>query len=287
MFGFLPTEKKEKLLEFGFVNRFVKEFSKKRIMFGKKKKETSYREFSEQLPKFSDELKRAGFTDDELTAIKKIYSPTQKIYLTRHGRTLRNVFVERSSNPKKREMSGQIENELTDGGIGQARILGKYVKGIIPPKTDVLFFTSELQRTKDTAQLIAKEAGIAFRTESSAVVNDMIPEEYIPKKGLSDPKFKRWFDKKKEEGVIATTAEIGIKVFTEVLRICKKHRDKTIFAALHDAINGGFLKHIGYKMGKDYNYVENCSLVVLERVGDEISVVLRYKSNNDMKNSVS
>ena len=285
MFGFLTSEKRKKLLEYGFCKKFIKEFSKNRLFFKDLKQKKAHKEFCEQISRFINELEKEGFTEQEIYAIKNIYSPTQKIYLTRHGITSRNIFVKESSHPKKMQMSEKIENDLSDKGRTQARILGKYLREIMPASADVLFVTSKLIRTQDTAEIISKELGIPFQKQTYATLNDMIPEEKINK--IDSPGFKQWYEYKKKEGVIATKKDIGKKIFSEILKISKANKNKTIFAALHQAVNEGLLEEADHPAGTDYTHVENCSLVVLERTGNRISVVLKYISNEKMSNMMT
>jgi len=76
-------------------------------------------------------------------------------YLLRHGESLKNVEGFESSWPEKKRVT------LTAKGIKEAKAAAKLAKN---KKID-LIFSSNLLRTKQTAEIIAKELGIKTKTD--------------------------------------------------------------------------------------------------------------------------
>ena len=76
-------------------------------------------------------------------------------YLVRHGESLKNVEGFESSWPEKRRVP------LTEKGIREAKAVAIEIK---KKKID-LIFSSDLLRTKQTAEIIAKESGIGFKED--------------------------------------------------------------------------------------------------------------------------
>ena len=73
------------------------------------------------------------------------------IYLVRHGETRWN---------REGRIQGQLDSELTDHGIEQARAVGRLLRGHLAGQSSVTIESSPSGRTLTTARIVANEVGL-------------------------------------------------------------------------------------------------------------------------------
>lgn len=107
-----------------------------------------------------------------------------KLYITRHGETLRNA---------ENRVLGRDDIGLNEKGIAQAEELAEKLKNI---SIDVIF-TSPLSRAKDTANAIAREKGM-IPVEDNRIIEvefgkyEGVPRDYEPYQNAKREHFKRY-----------------------------------------------------------------------------------------------
>ena len=278
MFGFLGKKKQQALLKYGFVKDFLQTH---RGLFSTYRNKRRKEKFIYSLETFRSDLMKAGISEEDMDLIKAYHSNTQKIFISRHGQTHRNKFrMDHKGDPDLNRLCAKVPNELNEKGVSQAKILGRYLKEIIHPSDDVLFVTSELTRTKDTARIAAEAMGREFKTYPTAVLNDMLNQDLLPKSALEQP----WAKRMKEKGTLATMDEIKDKCGSEFRRVVNESKDKTIVFVLHDQVNKGIILSLGHDVAEEYFTRGNASLYIFDRLKkDEFRMIQGYVPNRQMR----
>ena len=178
-----------------------------------------------------------------------------KIILVRHGQTEENV---------KGISQGQIPGSLTEKGIEQAKKTAEYLKD---ERIDVIY-SSDLARTKDTTQQIAKyhkNIPIVYTKELREMGKgsfDGKPREvcveFVKKSG------KPFYECEWDSGESLIKVQKRIKKFYD--KIVNNHKDETILIVSHGGVIASLLlclKGEGYDK-YDYYKPKNSAITVLE-----------------------
>lgn len=148
-----------------------------------------------------------------------------KYYILRHGEALSNVNSIVSCLPEK------FKNSLTEKGVNKIKSVAK----ILENKKIDLIFTSPLQRTKETAQIVAKYLGIEVKIDRR--IREL---EFGIFNGKKEKDFTGYFSSKKERLKKKTPGgESYVDVLKRVLEffieINKKYKNKNILIVSHQA----------------------------------------------------
>jgi len=190
------------------------------------------------------------------------------IYLTRHGQTVRNYLS--IADPEGEKIFYYNDDELyrlTEEGRRQAKVIGEYL-GLYEIKEQsekerTLFLTSDLERSIETAKIIAYALGIPFAANSIAV-----PE-------LSDPVAIEIY-----ETMEMAVAKIAGLMRTNVDRILKESLQMNIIAVLHAQVNYLLLESIGIELEDGFS---NCGLQKLVYSKGIFQPIGEYIENSRLK----
>jgi 2,3-bisphosphoglycerate-dependent phosphoglycerate mutase len=170
------------------------------------------------------------------------------LYLVRHGETEWNV---------KKITQGQSESYLTQNGIEQAKEIGNKFKDI---EFDAIF-SSDLTRTKDTAEIIKLDREIiietskllrerycgSFETKHSDLMKSTLKDKLIELEKLSDEE--KWsFELHKE---VETDEALVSRFILKLREIAIAYPEKTILVVSHGGPIRMFLQKTGYAARKD------------------------------------
>jgi len=201
---------------------------------------------------------------------------SRKIYLSRHGQTLRNKI---SCLPEDRHKSidtnRYLINELTEQGKEQARTLGCYLESQINNLEDVVFVTSSLPRSVTTAGTTAETMGTRLNSENhfpNRGLIEQVPIEHVPLeyRTSTDPLVQKWLKQFKP------AQEIGEFVLNYLLSFNEQGKD--VIAILHKSINTIFLKSLNIDVPPIYRF-DNCGLYIFEVNDSKITSVEGYLPN--------
>jgi broad specificity phosphatase PhoE len=148
-----------------------------------------------------------------------------KYYILRHGEALSNVKNIVSCQPEK------FKNSLTQKGIKKIKNVAKELKN----KNINLIFTSPLQRTKETAEIVGKFLGLPLKIEKR-----LRELEFGIFNGKSEEEFVGYFSSKKERLKEKTPkgesyVDVRERVFEFFKEINKKYKGKNILIVSHQA----------------------------------------------------
>ncbi|GBD33817.1 Isoleucine--tRNA ligase [bacterium HR34] len=166
--------------------------------------------------------------------IEKQKFTTNTFYILRHGQSLRNVYNFVSCWPEVRK------SPLTKEGIAQAKEAGKKLKG----KIDIIF-TSDLERTMQTAQIVAEETGCKvllakeLREVNEGIFNGKKTIEvfrYFTKKYGKELSKEEYYLMRFREKVPGgeSLSELQKRVLSFIKRINKKYKNKRILLVSHE-----------------------------------------------------
>jgi len=249
---------------------------------------------------------------------------SQRILLTRHGQTLENALcdlgeprydhllpgivnldalqdyvlrvgksIEDLEKFTKDVYDGLGEDEvhrtyLTKAGKIQAQILGEYLNEaqIIKPSEEVMFVTSELPRTHQTAQIIAGELGILLG-DCNHYASGVFDEQDLVEHELQEGDGLEKIEKLVREGY-RKAAELGKTMHGMLAMVGESNENKTIIAVLHANVNLALMDYILLNPHKDINNIGmgNCCLYELEREEGVLDIVESYLSNKEMEEAL-
>ena len=211
-----------------------------------------------------------------------------KIYVVRHGESESNVYAH--EHPEKPVSHfGEFGSSLTQKGKEQAQKIALRLKNI--PISAVL--SSDLNRAKETAEIIAKEHNLTVITDST--IRERFFGEHMS--AIQKRKIEKAFDTLNEEGKFAfkyfENGESGydvVKRFKKFLAsIIETYKYKTIVIVSHgyvmrsflihekyaqyDELLGGSIKNGGYFVaetdGKTYTITEKHGITKRKGIDDE------------------
>lgn len=193
------------------------------------------------------------------------------LYIVRHGETEWNL---------KGIIQGHQDSALTPQGINQAKKLGKHLKDI---KFDFAF-SSDLLRTKKTAELISLEHNLTVQTSNllrERYMGRMEGMEYaIAKKKFADHFSKlasmsldQRFNHKPYQD-IESDGEMITRFITILREISIGNPDKTGLIVTHGGIMRVFLMHLGWATPQELvsGAVGNTAYIKLESDGTDFFV---------------
>lgn len=153
-------------------------------------------------------------------------------YLLRHGESLKNIRSFQSSWPEKKRVP------LTEKGVAEAKRAAKEIK---KNKID-LIFSSDLLRTRQTAEIVARELGMGFKTDKRlrevglGVFNGMALKDYASfwrkeKKQTPYQYYKRRYEIRAPKGENYKDIEKRLGSFVREME--KKYKGKSILIVSH------------------------------------------------------
>ena len=152
-----------------------------------------------------------------------------KIILIRHGQTLWNV---------ERKIQGHSNVELAPEGIAQAKLLAKN----FPIENISAIYSSDLNRAKVTAEIVAERFNLSVQTEKNlreANWGDWEGKKLTEIEKFDPINYERFF-RNPEEVQIAnaeTFAQLKARAFSTLKKIIAAHPDENIVIVAHGAIN--------------------------------------------------
>lgn len=178
------------------------------------------------------------------------------LYLSRHGETLQNKLDEEYPLPCAEWEERADYFWLTDEGVLQAVRLGRYLRKVTDPAS-LFFVTSDMERSIQTAVVVAHECGLRLSDENHLLFEDLAecnPVDYghdvVPPTGM------RWQD----------YARVASDILVE-----QSYERPHIVAPLHGILNMCLLRWFGGDVDETY-LQENCQLHVCRRYGTAFSV---------------
>ena len=174
----------------------------------------------------------------------------QVILLTRHGETYGNAHYYR-----KKTYDGVppfLFDDLTETGRKQARRLGETLKTFLGEHRP-FFITSELERSIETAGIIAQEVDCFF--------NDV----HLASEHLNERKPLEWYPPEEQEQKRATTPtseELANLAALELIHLGNHVTRPVLVAVLHGVINTVMLQSLDITVPTSYHY-DHCGIYVL------------------------
>lgn len=193
------------------------------------------------------------------------------IYIVRHGQSQGNV-AEKSKTPVNWGQWGKFEAPPTTLGKRQAKAIALKLQDV----TFDAIFSSDLNRARETAEIISKKSGVAVQTEST--IRERNFGKYLF--GLSSDERKkvriaveelneedRWIHKYSVDG---ESIKEAIERFTAFLKkIIPLYKGKTILVVNHGNIMRMFLVHLRWAKFSELpaGAIANTGYFVLETDG--------------------
>jgi len=173
-----------------------------------------------------------------------------KLYLARHGETLQNRLNRARIWPTPELVLNPAYDQLTERGISQAKTLGSYVRSATDAE-NVLFMTSDLGRSIQTAEFAARECNLELSAKNhciSELLGECGPADFV--RDVVAPAGQGWQDYARNAAALLIAFSI-------------KHK-KDIVAPLHGVLNMCLLRWFGEEV--DLSYLdENCQVHVCSR----------------------
>lgn len=208
-------------------------------------------------------------------------------YVVRHGETEWNV---------KKLMQGHSNSPLTTNGIKQARETAKKMRNIHFDEV----FSSDLERAKQTAEIIALEKKLAVKT--TQLLREKNLGHYEGKKyTIFQTELKKYLEefeslnedskKKYRYPTMESDEDVVTRFITFIREIAVAYPDKTVLLTTHAGVIGNFLIHLGLWTYKDQfkKKVKNGGFLkfksdgidffMLESKGIEVEIPNKLRSN--------
>jgi len=198
-------------------------------------------------------------------------------YIVRHGQSHGNV-AEKSTNPVNWDQWGEFQAPLTELGKQQAENVSKSIKDI---HFDAIF-SSDLNRARETAEIIAKKRGIPVQTESTIrernfgkVLFGLRPDERKQLRKaveeLNDEEAK-WVHKFSDDGESIKEAIDRFTAFLE--KIIPLYKGKTILVVNHGNIMRMLLVHLKWAKFNELppGSIVNAGYFILKTKGQTFTV---------------
>ena len=194
------------------------------------------------------------------------------IYLVRHGQSEANAKKDGGSNLKY----GDLGAPLSEKGFNQALRLKEHLKHI---NFDAVF-SSDLLRTKQTAEIITAEQKLLVKTSSA--IREREASKYIKTQpGLTKDKLltqlrealKDLTEKEKTQykhtPEMESPEEAASRIITFLREIAVAYSGKTILVTNHGNVMRSLMTHLGWAKFDELpsNSIENTGYVVLESDG--------------------
>lgn len=144
-----------------------------------------------------------------------------KLYITRHGETMRNAEY---------RVLGRTDDPLSEKGRGQARELAENLKDV-----DIdLIFTSPLGRAKETAETVAKTKGLEVIPDERLLEINFGKFEGVPGGSQEYQSAKREFFKRYPEG--ESYFDIAYRVYDFLYMLKREYSDKKVLVVSHGGV---------------------------------------------------
>ncbi len=199
------------------------------------------------------------------------------IYIVRHGQSHGNV-AENSIKPVDWDQWGELQAPLTKLGEQQAKKISEKLKNV---HFDSIF-SSDLNRARETAEIIAKERDIAVQTESTIRERNfgklffgLKPDERKQLRKaveeLNDEEL--WLHKFSEDGESIKEALDRFKAFLE--KITPLYKGKTILVVNHGNIMRTFLVYLKWAKFNELppGSIVNTGFFVIEMDEGKINII--------------
>lgn len=204
-------------------------------------------------------------------------SDLTRIYVVRHGESEGNVGNLASEN-------SELGSSLTENGRRQAKVMADKFKNI----DFAAIFSSELARTKETAEIIKNGRSLsvipnnntnersiykysrAIKKEEADVEEEMLNET----KNLTDEEKMSYKHTPQMESVL----EGALRLLSQFKEIAREYKGKKVLVVSHGNVMRSLLTYIGYA---GYNElpvgaIKNIGYFVLETDGENFSVTETY-----------
>lgn len=144
-----------------------------------------------------------------------------KLYITRHGETMRNA---------EQRILGRTDDPLSEKGKQQAAELAEKMKDI-----DIdMIFTSPLSRAKETAQTIADVKGMSLIVDDRLIETDFGDFEGRPRNLEEYQAAKRDHFKRYPKG--ESYFDIAYRVYDFLFMLKREYSDKKVLVVAHGGI---------------------------------------------------
>lgn len=189
------------------------------------------------------------------------------LYIVRHGEAQGNV---------ERNFHGWYDSDLTENGREQIKRLSAYFKDI---RIDAAY-SSDLRRTKETAEVVAGERGLTVKTRADLREIHGGQWEEVPWDDLPirfPESYENWLHRPhllQMPGGERMTA-FQDRIYKAVLDIAAKHKNENVLIATHGTAIKVLLcrvRGIPLSAMPGEKWCDNASVTVLEKVGDRIEV---------------
>lgn len=209
--------------------------------------------------------------------IKKKQHEVTTIYVVRHGESQSNVYAH--ENPDKPASHfGEFGSSLTQKGKEQAHTLAQKLKTI----SFSAFFSSDLNRAKETAEIIASYYNIPVTNEK------IIRERFFgePMSNVKKKTIEKVLDQLAEEKKFAfkyfPNGESGHDVVNRFQKFLKevahKHKNKTVLVVSHSYVMRLFLIHAKFAKFDELKggTIKNAGYFVIEIDDDSFRIVDKH-----------
>lgn len=203
-----------------------------------------------------------------------------KIYVVRHGQSTFNA----TENLESYKHDGELDSPLTEKGKEQARNLAKKLKN----ENFAAVLSSDMNRTRETAEIIAKEEDLEVATDSTIrerSIYDYLNSRNELKEGglekltaeilsdLQDLNDKSKMKYKHSDGM-ESAEEGALRLLRYIIGAQEKYSGKTILLVSHGNIMRSLLTHLGWAKYDELptGTLENTGYFVLESDGKNFKV---------------
>ena len=204
-----------------------------------------------------------------------------KIFVVRHGQSQFNA----ADNIESYVHEGELGSPLTDKGKGQARKVAQKLKKL---KFSAIL-SSDMNRTRETAEIIAKTEKLKVSTDKSirerSIFDYLKILDELKKDGLEDLTDEMLKDlakldeeskmKYKHTEVMESAEEGALRLLNYIVKAEKKYHGKTILLVSHGNIMRSLLTHLGWAKFNELpvGSIENTGYFVLESDGENFRVM--------------
>lgn len=204
-----------------------------------------------------------------------------KIFVVRHGQSKFNA----TENIESYTHDGELGSPLTEKGREQAKDIARKLKHL----EFSAILSSDLNRTRETAEIIAKEERLTVATDSTIrersiflYLNsrnelrktglDNLIDEMLKDLAKLDEKSKM---KYKHTKAMESAEEGALRLLNYIIKAEKKYHGKTILLVSHGNIMRCLLTHLGWAKFNELptGSIENTGYFVLESDGENFRVM--------------
>lgn len=203
------------------------------------------------------------------------------IYVVRHGQSTFNA----TENIESYTHDGELGSPLTEKGKEQAKDIAKKLKHL----KFAAILSSDLNRTRETAEIIAKNEGLSVATDSTirerSIFLYLDGRNELRKKGLDSlnsemlaalAKLDETAKMKYKHTETMESAEEGaLRLLKYIITAEKKYHGKTILLVSHGNIMRCLLTHLGWAKFDELptGSIENTGYFVLESDGNTFEII--------------